>query len=68
MNEIKSLDDLRKIRDATKKKIKAREKSDTIITIGMATCGLAAGAKDVMEAIHQELSVLGLEADVVSVG
>lgn len=68
MPKIKNLDDLRKIRDDTKKEMKAREKSDTTIKVGMGTCGIAAGARETMNAIVDELAKLDvLDADVSSV-
>lgn len=58
MPKIKNLDDLRQIRDTTKKEMKSRESSDTIITVGMGTCGIAAGAREVMNAIVEEVNKL----------
>jgi len=67
MPKIKSLNDLRNIRDATKKQMKAREKSDTIIRVGMGTCGIAAGARETMNAIVDELDKLDADAEVNNV-
>lgn len=44
-------------------------RSNIRITVGMATCGIAAGAKSVMDAIMNELDKLGLDnVEVVSTG
>lgn len=53
MNKIKSLDDLRKMKETLESKMDIREKSnnpDNLIQIrvAMATCGIAAGARTVM--------------------
>ena len=40
----------------------------TLITVGTATCGLAAGAGEVVDAIRTELAGRGIEAEVVLVG
>ena len=38
------------------------------ITVGMGTCGLAAGAQDTLDAVHQELARRGLQASISHVG
>ena len=53
---IKSLDELRKIREDQVKKVKLRESGEsddqTIeILVGMATCGIAAGSREVLNAL-----------------
>ncbi|MEG1798633.1 MAG: (2Fe-2S) ferredoxin domain-containing protein [Synergistaceae bacterium] len=53
---IKSLDDLRKIKAESQKQTEARKNNDTQIIIGMGTCGIAAGARDVMAAVLEELA------------
>ena len=57
---IKSLDELRKIREDSQKKVNLRESGkdggDTIeIMIGMATCGIAAGARETFTAILDKI-------------
>jgi NADP-reducing hydrogenase subunit HndB len=52
---IKNLADLRKIKDATLQKNEVRSKSGKQIIIGMGTCGIAAGAREVMKAVLEEL-------------
>ena len=52
-----TLEDLKKLRDEKKKSMDRREVEgkDIEIIIGMATCGIAAGAKDTMSAFLTEL-------------
>jgi (2Fe-2S) ferredoxin len=52
MNAIKSLDDLRKIKEEALAKRKITETSGaTQVIIGMGTCGIAAGARETMKAV-----------------
>ena len=56
MNKIKSLDDLRKMKQKVESEMNIREKSNASenmiqIRVAMATCGIAAGARSVMNAI-----------------
>jgi NADP-reducing hydrogenase subunit HndB len=54
---VKSLADLKKIRDAAQAKVTMRGKNDgTRILVGMATCGISAGARPVMNKFVEELS------------
>ena len=53
---IKSLEDLRKIKAESQKNTEARKNNDTQIIIGMGTCGIAAGAREVMAAVLEELA------------
>jgi NADP-reducing hydrogenase subunit HndB len=57
---IKSLDDLRKIKEAAKQATSARHESGTQVIVGMGTCGIAAGARTVMTAILDEIARRGL--------
>ena len=59
MEKIKSLADLKKKRDELQSKIELREEGDNVenlvqIKVAMATCGIASGAKQTMEAIIDE--------------
>ena len=52
MNAIKSLDDLKKIREEALAKRKVMETSGTSqVIVGMGTCGIAAGARETMKAV-----------------
>ena len=54
---MKSLEDLHKLRETLKADIKLRKEEGTKIIVGMGTCGIAAGAREVMSAILDELAV-----------
>lgn len=58
-----TLEELRKLRDSKKSEIQKRDIAgkDTQIIIGMGTCGIAAGAKVVLDAFLQELDAHKLE-------
>jgi len=66
--KIKSLEELKKLREEAIKSMKVRESTSTKITVGMGTCGIAAGAREVMHAILDELEVRNIEANVITVG
>ena len=52
-----TIEDLKKIREDAKKKTKLREGGASVkITVHMGTCGIAAGAREVMDTILQELA------------
>lgn len=53
---IKSLEELKKIRETHKKKVKLRESGESSdqtieVLVGMATCGIAAGSREVLHAL-----------------
>ena len=60
MKKIKSFDSLKKLRDEYASEISSPE-ANTRIIVGMATCGIAAGAGDVFDSIAGEIMKLGLE-------
>jgi NADP-reducing hydrogenase subunit HndB len=73
MTKIKSLADLKKIRDEVQSKIKLRENSEhpeqTVqIKVGMATCGIASGAKEIMNYFVEELEQQAIDAVVTQTG
>lgn len=54
---MKSLEELKKIRDEAIEKIDLRtQESTTRIVVGMATCGISAGARPVLMAIIEEVN------------
>jgi NADP-reducing hydrogenase subunit HndB len=59
--KIKSLDDLRKIMESSDDLTAARSGSSTKVIIGMGTCGIAAGAREVMTTVLTELEKRGLK-------
>lgn len=67
---MKSLEELKKLREQAKNMVALREKSDrTRITVCMGTCGIAAGARDTLAAIMDELAKRNLnDVEVVQTG
>jgi NADP-reducing hydrogenase subunit HndB len=57
-----TLDDLKKLRDDKRKDMQKREVEgkDIEVIVGMATCGIAAGAKDVLSTFLSELDAQNL--------
>lgn len=52
-----TIDDLKKIKERVKKDTSLREGGSTVkITVHMGTCGIAAGAREVMDALLQEMN------------
>lgn len=68
MPKLKSLADLEQLQKRLQKDIQRRTVVNTTITVGMGTCGIAAGAREVMRAILDELEKRGIEAHVTTVG
>lgn len=73
MSKIKSLDDLRKIKAIVEEKMKLRENSANSeihvqVKVAMATCGIASGAKTVMEFMIEELEKRNITALVIQTG
>ena len=48
---MKTLEDLKALREKLKADMKVRQNDGTKIIIGMGTCGIAAGAREVMSAV-----------------
>jgi len=68
MPKLKSLDELRKLRQEVQKEITMRTQTGTTITVGLGTCGIAAGARETMHAILEELRKRHIDAHVATVG
>ena len=73
MNKINNLADLRKMKDDLQNKINLRVKSDSPdaivqIKVGMATSGIASGAKEIMSYFIEEIEKRNVEALVIQVG
>lgn len=71
--KVKSLADLRKIKDEVQEKIKLREQSLQAehivqIKVAMATCGIASGAKEIMSCLIDELDYHGIDGIVTQTG
>jgi len=62
---MKSLAELRAIKEKMKDKVVIREGGEEIrVVVGMATCGIAAGARPVLNALVEEVENLGLAGKV----
>lgn len=73
MDKIKSLEELKKMRDKLRNDIDLREKSNDAdkmvqIRVSMATCGIAAGAKEVMTHLISALNEQKINAVVTQTG
>ena len=73
MVKVKSLADLRKIKSELQSKMNLREKSEhpdkmVQVKVAMATCGIASGAKQVMDFMIEELEKRGIDAIVTQTG
>jgi len=68
MPRLKSLEDLEKLREEAQKKLETRLETGTTITVGMGTCGIAAGARATMHAILEELDKRQIDAHVATTG
>ncbi|MFI5359003.1 MAG: (2Fe-2S) ferredoxin domain-containing protein [Halanaerobiales bacterium] len=66
---MKSLEELKKLREELQKEMLARNsKGKTKIVIGMGTCGIAAGAREVLQAVLQEIEKRKLDVVVSQTG
>ena len=73
MAKVKTLSDLRKMSEELKNKINLREKGDNPesmvqVKVSMATCGIASGAKEVMDIFIEELDKQNIDAVVTQTG
>ncbi|HBI80722.1 MAG TPA: NADP oxidoreductase [Bacteroidales bacterium] len=73
MTKVKSLTDLKRMKETLQAKIDLREKGEAAenlvqIKVAMATCGIASGAKTVMEFLIDELGKRGINAVVTQTG
>jgi NADP-reducing hydrogenase subunit HndB len=57
---MKSMEELLQIKNKAKIDMSARNQSGKRIVVGMATCGIAAGARPVMTALVEELKIRGV--------
>lgn len=73
MSKVKTLEDLKRLRDSLRTELNLREKSNTPdqlvqIKVSMATCGIAAGAKEVMSCFITLLDKENIDALVTQTG
>ena len=58
---MKSLDDLKKLREKLQSDTNVRAADGVKVIVGMGTCGIAAGAREVMAAIMEEVNKRSLK-------
>lgn len=73
MSKIKSLDDLRKMKEKLQASVNLRENGERCdqlvqIRVAMATCGIAAGGKEVLNCLVDQLDRRNIEAVVTQTG
>jgi len=62
---MKSLDELKKLRDESIKNMEMRDTGKEIrVVVGMATCGIAAGARPVLSSLVEEVAKRNLKKNV----
>lgn len=66
---MKSLDELKDLRNKVQKEMKKRDqKTKAEIIVGMGTCGIAAGARDILKAVLSEVEKRDLDVRVTQTG
>ena len=68
MAKLKTIEELQKLREEAQQDLKVRLETGTKIIVGMGTCGIAAGARETLHAILEELKKREIEAHVTTVG
>lgn len=64
---MKTIKELEEIRNRTLERINIRkEREGTRVVVGMATCGISAGARPVLKALVEEVNKRGLQGVIVS--
>ena len=71
MAKIKSLDELLKLKEEVKSKVNIREQGDKIeeliqVKVAMATCGIASGAREIMNYMIEDMAKEGIDNVVVT--
>lgn len=68
MPKLKSIEDLQEIRERARRDILIRTEAEIKFVVGMGTCGIAAGARETMCAILDELQKREIHAHVAITG
>ena len=68
MAKLNTIQDLSQLREQCQRALTARARAGAAIFVGAGTCGIAAGARETMQAIQQELGRRKLTVPVTSVG
>lgn len=67
MTTLKSLEDLKRLREEALKKREAKTTQGQVqVTVAMGTCGIAAGARETMKAILEEIETKNLSGIIVT--
>jgi len=68
ISTLNNLEQLNGLRSSVQGKLKDRRAAQALVLIGMGTCGIAAGASEVADAMRRELESRSLDAKVIGVG
>ena len=68
MPKLTSLEDLHKLRAELRDEIVQRYDVGMTLVVGMGTCGIAAGARETLRALSEELARCGVEAHLTTGG
>ncbi|MFO7575307.1 MAG: (2Fe-2S) ferredoxin domain-containing protein [Bacteroidales bacterium] len=73
MDKVKTLADLKRLKSELQAKVELREKGENqegrvVIKVGMATSGIASGAKEIMAFLMEELDKRNIDAVVIQTG
>jgi (2Fe-2S) ferredoxin len=68
MPRLNTLSDLTRLRETLAQQIDRRDRENVVISVGTGTCGLAAGARETMDALAKELAKRKCKAVLKSVG
>jgi NADP-reducing hydrogenase subunit HndB len=73
MDKVKTLADLKRLKSELQAKVELREKGENqegrvVIKVGMATSGIASGAKEIMAFLIEELDKRNIDAVVIQTG
>ncbi len=68
MPKLKNVGDLTRVREEAQQALKERLDTEPTIIVGTGTCGIAAGARDTLRAIEDDLARRQIKAHVTTVG
>jgi NADP-reducing hydrogenase subunit HndB len=68
MPKLMSIEDFKKLQEESRRSLRVRSQTNTRIIIGLGTCGIAAGARETMQAVLGELKRREIDAQVTTVG
>ena len=73
MLKMNSLDELHTLREQVKHKIELREKGDQleqmiVVRVGLGTCGIGAGAREIINYLSEQVSTRGLHQIIITQG